>query len=464
MADIEINSTQIQSEVNVTNVAILSIGKTVEEMAAIVSENFSAMTKKVNLFGTNVAKRLERIAAANKEIAASFAQMGDGAGKGIGSAGKGVEDLLTSVGDGADKIGGGISSVGNGFAALGSGIGSAASGLASLGEGFASVVNSFAGFGEGLNAAAAGVATLVPSLPALGSAMLKMAQNLSGILDYLPSLALFIVVLTVLSLMGEGLSAAGGGLMNIGAGLTSMSEGMAALTVFFPVFLASLAGITENIGGIVTFVLLAAAMLVMAVAMEKMNEQLTDFVESMTKLTGSVSVGFVAAFAVFGATLIAMSFFLEKVATGMDKITKAAEKQAEKLSVLNPLLAAQAILTDPIVGAITVAAAVAGGLLVKSLLPAMATGGVVSRPTVAMIGEGSYPEAVVPLGDSPQFSSMKTDIANAVLQGIQAMQSGRGGSSEIVLNLDGERFARAILPKINGETRRNGYVLQTKGV
>ena len=98
-------------------------------------------------------------------------------------------------------------------------------------------------------------------------------------------------------------------------------------------------------------------------------------------------------------------------------------------------------------------------------IPAMATGGVIERATVAMVGEGAYPEAVIPLGNSPQFNSMKTEIANAVLQGLAAAQSPRAeGNTELVLNLDGERFARAIIPKINRENSRKGYALQLKGV
>ena len=97
-------------------------------------------------------------------------------------------------------------------------------------------------------------------------------------------------------------------------------------------------------------------------------------------------------------------------------------------------------------------------------IPAMATGGVVTSPTMALVGEGRYSEAVVPLGDSPQFASMKTDIANAVLQGLTAVQSGGGGCGEIILDLDGEVLARAVLPKIEKENRRRGCKIQYSGV
>lgn len=332
--------------------------------------------------------------------------------------------------------------------------------FSALGKGIDSIASSFTNAAAGLNALAA-------ALPAAAAGMMQMVKNLSGIFAYSGELIAFVLILGMLALMGEGLAAAGTGLLNIGLGLVAMTEGMAAIITLLPAFIDCLANITANVGGILLFVLLAASVLIMAIALQQLNEQLGTFVESMDKLSGLMSAGFVAAFCVFGAMLIAMSLFMKKAADGMDKVTNSMTKQAVKLAVLNPLLAVQAVLTNPIMGAITVGLATASGLLIGALFPAMATGGVVSKPTMALVGEGRYPEAVVPLGDSPQFASMKTDIANAVLQGliaVQGMPSSSGGSTEVVLNLDGERFARAILPKMNKEAKRSGYALQTKGV
>ncbi|MCX4314993.1 MAG: hypothetical protein OSJ83_14215, partial [Clostridia bacterium] len=227
-----------------------------------------------------------------------------------------------------------------------------------------------------------------------------------------------------------------------------------------PIFIASIADITANIGGIILFVLLAASIVAMSIALQMMNDQMQTFVESMTALHALMSVGFVAAFVVFGAMMIAMSLFMDKAAKGMDKVTQAMTKQATKLAILNPLLAVQAVLSNPIVGAITVAAAVASGLIVGAVFPAMATGGVVSGPTVAMVGEGKYPEA---------FASMKSYIANAVVQAMLAVrgESGaRGGAAteQISLNIDGKTFARLILPKLRKEGYRHGYDIAIKGV
>ena len=47
-------------------------------------------------------------------------------------------------------------------------------------------------------------------------------------------------------------------------------------------------------------------------------------------------------------------------------------------------------------------------------IPELATGGVVSRPTYTMVGEGAYSEAVIPLDDSPQMQDLIQKIADAV--------------------------------------------------
>ena len=84
---------------------------------------------------------------------------------------------------------------------------------------------------------------------------------------------------------------------------------------------------------------------------------------------------------------------------------------------------------------------------------------------MAMIGEGKYPEAVIPLGSSPQFASMKADIASAVLQGLTGLRTAGGAASapvELVLSLDGEKFARAVIPAIDRENRRKGMRLSVR--
>lgn len=90
--------------------------------------------------------------------------------------------------------------------------------------------------------------------------------------------------------------------------------------------------------------------------------------------------------------------------------------------------------------------------------PAMARGGVVSAPTLALIGEGRYNEAVVPLGNSPQFTDMKTSIADAVV----ARQS--NGNSPVNLTVQvklGEREFNDFVYKVvnDGNRQRTGISL-----
>lgn len=78
---------------------------------------------------------------------------------------------------------------------------------------------------------------------------------------------------------------------------------------------------------------------------------------------------------------------------------------------------------------------------------AMATGGVVNAPTLAMVGEGKYPEAVVPLGQSPQFTSMKQGIAEEVVS-LMGTRNGARNDRPVILNIDGRTLARALWPDL----------------
>lgn len=88
-------------------------------------------------------------------------------------------------------------------------------------------------------------------------------------------------------------------------------------------------------------------------------------------------------------------------------------------------------------------------------VPAMATGGVATGPTFAMIGEGKYNEAVVPLGNSPQFKSMKESIADRVVE----KQGGNYNDlpqSPIVLSIDGRTLGRAQFNNMSKVKRQVG--------
>lgn len=78
----------------------------------------------------------------------------------------------------------------------------------------------------------------------------------------------------------------------------------------------------------------------------------------------------------------------------------------------------------------------------KSAVPQMATGGVVSKPVIATVGEGIHDEAVVPLGNSPQFANMKSDIAEAVVAGLRGSSLG-DNPINITINVDEDYIYRA---------------------
>lgn len=56
---------------------------------------------------------------------------------------------------------------------------------------------------------------------------------------------------------------------------------------------------------------------------------------------------------------------------------------------------------------------------IKAPRVGMATGGVVTQPTQALIGEGTYDEAVIPLGNSPQMKQFADSVASRVNNGEQ---------------------------------------------
>ena len=156
-----------------------------------------------------------------------------------------------------------------------------------------------------------------------------------------------------------------------------------------------------------------------------------------------------------GITWIAttVKMIAQSIATGIKNLWEAGTWWAK----------AAAIVAAAGIGAVAVAAVVGAGVAIVSAAqsrstPKLATGGVTTGPTFAMIGEGKYDEAVVPLGNSPQFAEMKNDIANEVLSKMGS--GGHGGSRQatpIILNLNGKEIARALLPDL-------GYAQPQTGV
>ena len=87
-------------------------------------------------------------------------------------------------------------------------------------------------------------------------------------------------------------------------------------------------------------------------------------------------------------------------------------------------------------------------------IPKLASGAIATGPTFAEIGEGKFDEAVIPLGQSPQFIKMKQDIADAV------NRNGAGNQPmEVYMIVDGDTFARVSVKNINRLQRQTGKVL-----
>ena len=70
--------------------------------------------------------------------------------------------------------------------------------------------------------------------------------------------------------------------------------------------------------------------------------------------------------------------------------------------------------------------------------PHLAKGGVVTGPTVGLIGEGKYDEAVIPLGDSPQMNEMIQKIVDALHDDPKGGSGGGEAVFNITVELDGD--------------------------
>lgn len=97
--------------------------------------------------------------------------------------------------------------------------------------------------------------------------------------------------------------------------------------------------------------------------------------------------------------------------------------------------------------------------IVRYALPGLAKGGIVSSPTLAMVGEGGESEAVAPL------SKLNSMIANAVIDAMRVMGGNNANSGgDINLYLDGRQFARIIKPHLDREVKRIGTNVKLQGI
>jgi len=91
-------------------------------------------------------------------------------------------------------------------------------------------------------------------------------------------------------------------------------------------------------------------------------------------------------------------------------------------------------------------------------IPALAKGGIVAAPTLALVGERGR-EAVLPLENNTGWMG---DLANVLAEALVANQAyarGSGESANVNLYLDGRRVAEGIIDDVYAEAKRRDMVL-----
>jgi phage-related protein len=92
-------------------------------------------------------------------------------------------------------------------------------------------------------------------------------------------------------------------------------------------------------------------------------------------------------------------------------------------------------------------------------IPMLAKGGLVTAPTLAMIGERG-PEAVVPLENTGFVDAIASAVGTAVLSAIQ-FNADNKQQGDIVIQIDGTTLARVLNPYSTKETKRIGPAMIT---
>lgn len=100
-------------------------------------------------------------------------------------------------------------------------------------------------------------------------------------------------------------------------------------------------------------------------------------------------------------------------------------------------------------------AGIIGGVVAYASTIKMARGGVVNQPTYAEIGEGVYHEAVIPLGNSPEWNDTKEDLGQYLVE-----NGGGGGTTTVntVVELNGREIVKAISEDMHDDWRRRGWL------
>jgi len=110
-----------------------------------------------------------------------------------------------------------------------------------------------------------------------------------------------------------------------------------------------------------------------------------------------------------------------------------------------------------------------GGGVIKSgnalsnLIPKFGTGGIVTSPTVGMIGEAGT-EAIVPLENSGFIENLASAVTTGFMQALQFTQSTtQKGNTELVLKINDREMGRVMLPTLINEAQRQGGQIVFQG-
>lgn len=152
----------------------------------------------------------------------------------------------------------------------------------------------------------------------------------------------------------------------------------------------------------------------------------------------------------------------ETAATQKDTVAENVNTTATKKATIsqwlhNASLATKIGLVKLGIGAIgIVAAAIALGTLMSSKAndqPRLARGGVVNQATSVTVGEGTYHEAVVPLGNSPEWNDTKEDLAEYLADNSRGQQN-----ITTVVNLNDREIVRAVSEPMYNDWRKRGWL------
>ena len=93
-------------------------------------------------------------------------------------------------------------------------------------------------------------------------------------------------------------------------------------------------------------------------------------------------------------------------------------------------------------------------------IPMLARGGMIGSPTLAMIGEAGYNEAVVPLDRDAKAVSMIAELlAEKMPQGASSGNSDSFGGGDLILMIDGSVIGKVALQQLRKMQRQGNITL-----